>query len=99
MHPFFHIVPALSDSALQDVHLAIRAIPADQRTEPDWREVTTVVENCQIAFKCDPPIASNNDPVSVRNGRAETGGAEPRIAEQSRAWRAAGGEREVMLGS
>jgi hypothetical protein len=37
MHPFFHIVPALSDSALQDVHLAIRAIPPGQRTEPDWR--------------------------------------------------------------
>ena len=30
---------------------------------------------------------------------AETGGAEPRIAEQSRSWRAAGGEREVMRGS
>jgi hypothetical protein len=54
---------------------------------------------CQIAFKCAPPFASNNDPVSVRNGRAETGGAEPRIAQQSRSWRAAGGEREVMLGS
>jgi glutaminase len=54
---------------------------------------------CQIAFKYAPPFASNNDPVSVRNGRAETGGAEPRIAEQSRSWRAADGEREVMLGS
>jgi hypothetical protein len=54
---------------------------------------------CQIAFNCDAPFASNNDPVSVRNGRAETGGAEPRIAEQSRSWRAAGGEREAMRGS
>jgi hypothetical protein len=54
---------------------------------------------CQIAFNCDPPFAFKNDPASVRNGRAETGGAEPRIAEQSRSWRAAGGEREVMLGS
>ena len=53
---------------------------------------------CQIAFNCDPPFAFNNDPASV-HGRAETGGAEPRIAEQSRSWRAAGGEREVMLGS
>jgi hypothetical protein len=54
---------------------------------------------CQIAFNCDPLFASNNDPASVRNGRAETGGAEPRIAEQSRSWRAAGGEGEVMRGS
>jgi hypothetical protein len=45
MHPFFQIVPALSDSALQDVHLAIRAIPSNQRTEPDWRDVTKAVED------------------------------------------------------
>jgi hypothetical protein len=45
MHPFFPIIHALSDSALQDVHLAIRAIPANQRTEPDWREVTKAVED------------------------------------------------------
>jgi hypothetical protein len=45
MHPFFQIVPALSDSALQDVHLAIRAIPSNQRTEGDWREVTKAVED------------------------------------------------------
>jgi hypothetical protein len=50
-------------------------------------------------FQLRPPFASNNDPVSVRNAGAETGGAEPRIAEQSRSWRAAGGEREVMRGS
>jgi hypothetical protein len=56
-------------------------------------------QDCQIAFNCDPPFASNNDPVSVRHDGAETGGAEPRIAEQSRSWRAAGGEREVMRGS
>jgi hypothetical protein len=54
---------------------------------------------CQIAFNCDPPFASNNDPASVHNGRAESGGAEPRIAEQSRSRRAASGEREVMRGS
>jgi hypothetical protein len=59
----------------------------------------SMVAICQIAFNCDPPFASNNDPVLVRNGRAETGGAEPRIAEQSRSWRAAGGEREAMRGS
>ena len=45
MHPFFHIVPALSDSALHDVHVAIRAISANQRTEPDWRDVTKAVED------------------------------------------------------
>jgi hypothetical protein len=45
MHPFFHIVPALSDSALQDVHLAIRAIPPNQRTGPDWHDVTKAVED------------------------------------------------------
>jgi hypothetical protein len=45
VHPFFQIVPALSDNALQDVHLAIRAIPPNQRTEPDWREVTRAVED------------------------------------------------------
>jgi hypothetical protein len=63
------------------------------------KRALTIAEGCQIAFKCDPSFASNNDPVSVRDGTAETGGAEPRIAEQSRSWRAAGGEREVMLGS
>lgn len=36
-----------------------------------------------------------NDPSDV----AETGVAEPQIAEQSRSWRAAIGEREVMRGS
>jgi probable addiction module antidote protein len=50
---------------------------------------------CQIASKCDPLFASKNDPFDG----AETGGAEPHIAEQSRSWRAASREREVMLGS
>jgi hypothetical protein len=45
MHPFFQIVPALSDSALHDVHVVIRAIPPDQRSEPEWREVTKAVED------------------------------------------------------
>jgi hypothetical protein len=45
MHPFFQIIPALSDSALHDVHVAIRAIPPNQRTESDWREVTRAVED------------------------------------------------------
>jgi hypothetical protein len=58
---------------------------------------------CQIASNSDPPFACKDDPASVRecfaSDGAETGGAEPHIAEQSRPWRAAGGEREVMLGS
>ena len=50
---------------------------------------------CQIAPKCDPLFAAKNDPFDG----AETGGAEPHTAEQSRSWRAASGEREVMRGS
>ena len=42
-----------------------------------------------------PLFASKNDP----SDGAETGVAEPRIAEQSRSWRAASGEQEVMRGS
>ena len=42
-----------------------------------------------------PCLACKNDPCDG----AETGGAEPQIAEQSRSWRAAIGEREVMRGS
>jgi hypothetical protein len=53
------------------------------------------VDSCQIAPKCDPFFAAKNDPFDG----AETGGAEPHIAEQSRSWRAASGEREVMRGS
>jgi len=40
-------------------------------------------------------FASKNDP----SDGAETGVAEPHIAEQSRSWRAAGGVQEVMRGS
>ena len=50
---------------------------------------------CQIASKCDPLFAAKNDPFDG----AETGGAEPHIAEQSRSWRAASGGRAVMRGS
>jgi hypothetical protein len=42
-----------------------------------------------------PHFASKNDPPDG----AETGVAEPHIAEQSRSWRAASGEQEVMRGS
>jgi exonuclease III len=54
-----------------------------------------LLQECQIAPKCDPLFAAKNDPFDG----AETGGAEPHIAEQSRSWRAASGEREVMRGS
>lgn len=69
------------------------------RAQKRGLKTALTLDECQIAFNCDPAFASNNDPASVRNGRAETGGAEPRIAEQSRSWRATSGEREVMLGS
>ena len=42
-----------------------------------------------------PGIAAKGDPIN----RAETGVAEPQIAKQSRSWRAAIGEREIMRGS
>ena len=45
--------------------------------------------------RLQPPVACKDDPSEV----AETGGAEPPIAEQSRSWRAAIGGREIMRGS
>ena len=42
-----------------------------------------------------PRFATKHDP----SDGAETGGAEPQIAEQSRSWRAGIGEREAMRGS
>jgi hypothetical protein len=50
---------------------------------------------CQIAPNSDPCFASKDDPCDG----AETGGAEPQIAEQSRSWRAVISEREAMRGS
>jgi hypothetical protein len=50
---------------------------------------------CQIASNYDPCFACKGDPIDV----AKTGVAEPYIAEQSRSWRTASGEREVMRGS
>ena len=50
---------------------------------------------CQIASNRDPRLAGKNDP----SGVAETGGAEPQMAEQSRSWRAAIGEWGIMRGS
>jgi len=50
---------------------------------------------CQIASNCDPHFACKSDPF----GAAETGGAKPYIAEQSRSRRPVSGEREIMRGS
>ena len=52
-------------------------------------------DKCQIASNRDPRLAGKNDP----SGVAETGGAEPQMAEQSRSWRAAIGEWGIMRGS
>ena len=50
-----------------------------------------------------PGFASKADPLQacecVRSDGAETGVAELHIAEQSRSWRAAIGERKIMRGS
>ena len=43
-----------------------------------------------------PPVSR---PRTTPSDGAETGGAEPQVAEQSRSWRTAIGEREVMRGS
>ncbi len=69
------------------------------RNGHDWADRYPLIVECQIASNSDPPFASKNDPAWRANDGAETGDAEPRIAEQSRSWRAAGGEREVMRGS
>jgi len=50
-----------------------------------------------------PPFASKADPLQacecVRSDGAETGVAEPHLAEPSRSWRAVNGERWIMRGS
>jgi hypothetical protein len=54
-------------------------------------------------FEPRPPFACKDDPAAVcecfASDGAETGGAEPHVAEQSRSWRAASGVQEVMRGS
>jgi hypothetical protein len=64
-----------------------------------WTGRALQAENDDLDVKSHPTptprLARKNDPSDV----AETGGAEPQIAEQSRSWRAAIGEREVMRGS
>jgi hypothetical protein len=81
---------------------AHRTRAADEDVTVDGVAVTNDVSRryfptigCQIASKCAPLFAAKNDPFDG----AETGGAAPHIAEQSRSWRAASGERAVMRGS
>ncbi len=84
------------------VHL-LKSFPAgrSEPVKPIWiglkgmplaRDVGYAVKSHPTATPC---LARKNDPSEV----AETGGAELQIAEQSRSWRAAIGEREVMRGS
>jgi hypothetical protein len=53
------------------------------------------VQGCQIASKSDPFSLARATP----SEGAKTGVAEPHIAEQSRSWRGASGERGVKRGS
>ena len=81
-----NILAALMDGrALTALELSLAARVTPQTTS----------SHCQIAPNSAPRLARKNAPSDV----AETGGAEPQIAEQSRSWRAAIGEREVMRGS
>ena len=70
-----------------------RCVQLDEREEPDVRQLGDISVSNRTQVR--PPFAAKNDPFDG----AETGGAEPHIAEQSRSWRAASGEREVMRGS
>ena len=64
-----------------------------------WRDGVRLLKaasgNCQIASKSDPISLARATP----SEGAKTGVAEPHIAEQSRSWRGASGERGVKRGS
>jgi hypothetical protein len=55
----------------------------------------SVIDLMSNRIQVRPLFASKNDPFDG----AKTGVAEPHVAEQSRSWRAASGEQEVMRGS
>ena len=67
-----------------------------RRGEGAASRAASVLARARVSNRSElrPLFASKNDP----SDGAETGGAEPHIAEQSRSWRAASGEREVMRG-
>jgi len=74
-------------------------------TNAQARGIVERVDEAQVSnrFQPRPPFACKDDPAAVcecfASDGAETGGAEPHIAEQSRSWRVASGEREFMRGS
>ena len=74
---------------------ATHALAELQRRAACKCRIHSVPVDCQIAPNSDPGLACKNDP----SDGAETGGAEPPIAKQSRSWRAGIVEREVMRGS
>jgi hypothetical protein len=87
---------AQQSAAIAKAHLAIgRAIERLREPDGESRRLPLCSLMCQIAPNPNPRFASKNDP----SDGAETGGAEPQIAEQSRSWRAAIGERETTRGS
>ena len=84
---------------LIDADLKVMSLASCQAAPPRGKAGRNV---CRIVLQSvkshptpTPRLARKNDPSDV----AETGGAEPQIAEQSRSWRGAIGEREVMRGS
>ena len=68
-----------------------RAVPRIENPADPLEQQGAVSNRIQVR----PLFASKNDP----SDGAETGVAEPHIAEQSRSWRAASGVQEVMRGS
>jgi hypothetical protein len=44
MVPFVEIIPRLSDSSLLDIQKEIAKLDSIKRIEPDWRQLTIVVE-------------------------------------------------------
>jgi len=70
-------------------------------TNAQARGIVERVDEAQVSnrFQPRPPFACKDDPAAVcecfASDGAETGGAEPHIAEQSRSWRVASGEWRV----
>ena len=95
------LAPRQSGTAVGTIDLTAIAAAADEHLSAatDTQKET----GCQIASKSDPLSRPRPTPLQacecVRSDGAETGVAEPHIAEQSRSWRAVNGERWVMRGS
>ena len=88
--------------------LSPRMLRVIEELAGDWRRLDQRIDGLSgeievsNRFQPRPPFACKDDPAAVcecfASDGAETGGAEPHIAEQSRSWRAASGEQEVMRG-